>query len=537
MALWMKVAKNEIRVRTSKFRKNRLAFFLVLYSFLIFWAFFLCPLIFDQFMPTLVQMEEISQYLVPSIAMIIEQLMMIFFIMVMIYPLNNIYRQTEIGFKEILLASPTTAGDIFLGEFSGKIPILVSYVFALTPILVNMLNPIFNLTFLHTLVIYLCVFGLVFLATLIGTVIMSWIEHKIAQSAKARDIAKALLMILSIGMVALIYTLQFGFQFIMEHPELKNYLMWYPPLWFSNVILYTFDATLLDTYILNIWVSLALAILVPLLILYISYKKADNFYTLEGGIEKVSSIIEKENLFYKLNRRIIGTKWEGLIITQFKEFFRKKENITKLVYLGGLTCVYGVIYTFSMRGAEITVLWSGFTKLIIIFVGGMIYGLMLGSFIFVGSKDLLWVYKRSPRNVNGLVYSYIFAMLIINIILALVVTIFYTILFEFDVFYAIVFFIAYLTFGIMVLIEAIGIQGFSPAFEEKGKHMGMNMFKLMSIQMGVFMGYIFLIVWLGDMYPNLFAWELTPTMLFISIHLLISIPLFFMGFRHLKKIE
>jgi len=194
----MKIFKNEVRVRTSKFRKNRLAFFLILYSFLIFWAFFLCPLIFDQFMPTLVEMEEISQFLIPSIAMIIEHLMMIFFIAILLYPLNNIYRQTEIGFKEILLASPTTAGDIFLGEFLGKMPILISYVFTLTPIFVNMLNPILNLTFMQTLVIYVCVFGLVFMGTLIGTIIMSWLEHKIAQSEKSRDIAKALLMLLSI---------------------------------------------------------------------------------------------------------------------------------------------------------------------------------------------------------------------------------------------------------------------------------------------------------------------------------------------------
>ena len=533
----MKIAKNEVRVRTSKFRKNRLKFFLVLYSFLLFWAFFLCPLIFDQFMPTLAGMEEISQILIPSIAMIIEQLMMIFFIAILIYPLNNIYRQTEIGYKEILLASPITAGDIFLGEFLGKIPILFSYVFALTPIFVNMLNPIFNLTIIQTLVIYCCVFGLVFLATLIGVIIMSWLEHKIAKSEKARDLAKALLILLSVGMVALIYTLQFGFQFIMENPELKNYFMWYPPLWFSNIILYTFSAILIDAYILNIWTSLALAVLVPVLILYISYKRADKFYTLEGGVEKASSVIEKENIFYKFNRRIIGSRWEGLVITQFKEFFRKKENIAKIIYLGGLTCVYGLVFSISMSNAPRGFLSGGFVVLMVVFMGGMLYGLMLGSFIFVGSKDLLWVYKRSPRNINSLVYSYIIAMIILNTILALGVTIFFTILFEFDVFYVVVFFIAYLSYGIMVLIEAIGIQGFSPAFEEKGKHMGLNMFKLMSIQMGVFMGFIFLMVWLEGILPGLTAWKLTPTILFISIHLAISLPLFFMGLRHLKKIE
>ncbi len=538
MALWLKIAKNEVMVRTSKFRKNRLTFFIVLYSILIFWAFFLCPMIFDLFMPTIAGMENLSEFIIPSIAMIIEFLMMIFFIAILIYPLNNIYRQTEIGFKEILLASPVTAGDIFLGEFFGKIPILFSYVFALTPVFVNMLNPIFNLTFIQTFVIYCCVFGLVFMATLIGTILMSWIEHKITQSAKARDIAKALLFLLSIGMVALIYSLQFGFQFILEHPELKNYFMWYPALWFSNIILYTFDATLLNTYILNIWASLVLAILVPVLILYISYKGANKFYTLESGVEKFTSVIEKENSFYKFNRRILGSKWEGLVITQFKEFFRKKENIMKLIYLGGLACVYGLIYSLSMGETVANDLLSGgFLILIVVFVGGMLYGLMLGSFIFVGSKDLLWVYKKSPRNVNGLVYSYIIAMIIINIILALGITIFYTFLFEFDIFLAVVFFIAYLSYGILVLLEAIGIQGFSPAFEEKGKHMGFSIFKLMIIQIGVFMGFIFLIIWLGQEFPIFIAWELTPTILFISIHIVIALPLLFMGIRQLKKIE
>ncbi|MFX1476708.1 MAG: hypothetical protein ACFFCI_01125 [Promethearchaeota archaeon] len=537
MALWMKIAKNEMRIRTSKFRKNRLAFFLVLYSFLCFWAFFLCPLIFDQFMPTLAGMDSLSSILVPSIAMIIEQLMMIFFIMVMIYPLNNIYRQTEVGFKEIVLASPTTAGDIFLGEFLGKIPVLFIYVFTLTPIFVNMLNPIFNLNFIQTIVIYGCVFGLVFVANLIGTIIMSWLEHKIAKSEKSRDIAKVLLILLSIGMVALIYALQFGFQFIMNHPELKNYLMWYPPLWFSNVILYTFDPSLLNPYILNIWMSLTLVLLFPSLVLYISYKKANTFYTLEGGAEIGSSVIEKENIFYKFNRRIISTKWEGLVITQFKQFFRKKENIMKLVYLGGITCVYGLIFSFSMSQSAEEFISGGFIKLMVVFMGGLLFGIMLGSFIFVGSKDLLWVYKRSPRNINGLVFSYILALCIINLILTIVVTIFFTILFRFDIFDIVVFFIIYLAYGIIVLIQAVGIQGLSPAFEEKGKHMGFNIFKLLSIQLGVFMGFIFLMIWMGNQFPILLAWELIPTIIFISIHLVISLPLFFMGLRHLKKLE
>jgi hypothetical protein len=488
-------------------------------------------------MPAVAELAQIEQFIIPAIAMIIEYALMIFFIVILMYPLNNIYRKTEIGFKEILLSSPVAAGDIFLGEFMGKIPLLSSAVLAFTPIVVGLLNPIVNLTLVQIAVIYTCVFGMLFLATLIGTIIMSWIEHKIAQSEKARDLAKVLLMLLALGMVILIYSVQFGYQFIMENPELKNYLIWYPALWFSNIILYVFDPVLLDTYILNIWMSVALAVLIPILFLYISYKRADNFYTLEGGVEKFNTLIEKEGAFYKINRRIIGAKWEGLIITQFKEFFRKKENIMKLVYLTGLTCVYGLVFSFSVSQAQQDFISGQLKVLVAVLMGGMLFGLMLGSYIFVGSKGLLWVYKRSPRGIGSMVYSYIFSLLILDILIAVGVTTFFTILFEFDFVNTIVFFIAYLSYGMMVLIEAIGIQSFSPSFEEKGKSMGMNKFKLMNIQMGVFIGFIFLMIWISETFPNPLFGDFLPLILFLSIHLFISVPLFIFGIKSLKKIE
>jgi len=180
---------------------------------------------------------------------------------------------------------------------------------------------------------------------------------------------------------------------------------------------------------------------------------------------------------------------------------------------------------------------SSFKVLMAVFMGGMLYGLMLGSYIFVGSKDLLWVYKRSPRNVEAMVYSYIFAMFILNIMMSIGITIFFTIIFEFDTIYIIVFFLAYLCYGILVLCEAIGIQGFSPSFEEKGKNMGMSIFKLMIIQMGVFIGFIFLMVWISETFPNPIFGEFLPLVLFLLIHLSISIPLFIFGIKHLKKIE
>ena len=55
---------------------------------------------------------------------------------------------------------------------------------------------------------------------------------------------------------------------------------------------------LLNNYILNIWTTSALAIGIPLLVFYLSYKKASAFYSLEGGTEKGATVIEDESKFY-----------------------------------------------------------------------------------------------------------------------------------------------------------------------------------------------------------------------------------------------
>ena len=143
MVLWKAIAKNELRLRTSLFRKHRVLFFLTLYSLLAIWAFFLCPAIFNLFMPTLI--DQIPEILL-AVALIIEYGMMTFFLFIFIYPLNTVYRRTEIGFKEILLASPATSGDIFLGEFIGKFPIYSAIILLIGPIIIGMLNPIIALT-------------------------------------------------------------------------------------------------------------------------------------------------------------------------------------------------------------------------------------------------------------------------------------------------------------------------------------------------------------------------------------------------------
>jgi len=295
-SLWRIIAKNELRIKTSNFRNHRVLLFIALYSFLLIWALLLAPFLFDLFMPTLA--AEFSEVFIPAIAIIIESLMMALFLMLIIYPLNNVYKEDEVGSKETLLATPVKANDIFLGEFLGKAPIYSMLILILAPVIVGLINPIINLTVTQHIIIYGTVFGLVYFANLIGSIIGSWIERKISKTEKARDLGKVMIWVLTILVVVIMYGVIFFLNFLLEHPELKNWLAFYPSLWFSNIILYSIDPILLNTFILNIWISVLLAVGIPLMTLYISYKKAESFYTLEGGIEKSSiTIIEHENSF------------------------------------------------------------------------------------------------------------------------------------------------------------------------------------------------------------------------------------------------
>jgi len=537
MTLWLKIAKNELRIRSSRFRKHRILFFSILYTLFILWAFLLTPLLFDLFMPTLA--IQFAEFIRPAVALLIEYFLMIFFLMVLMWPINSVLRNVEIGFKEITLASPATAGDIFLGEFIGKLPVYSLGVLAIAPIVVGLINPILDLTIIQMSMIYVNIFGVLIFGTLVGTILASWIEHKVAQSASLRDWSRAFMMIFSVIMIVLIYSLQFFFNFLLNNPELKNWLSFYPSLWYSNLIIYVFEPALLDFYVLDVWSSWALAIIVPLLILFISYKKADAFYSLEGGIEKGGTIIESESRFYSLVRKITGKKWEGLIITQSKQFLRSKENISKLIYSTGIVCAMAIIYTIYIGNiiGELPIGIDTYIIFIMIFMGGMLFSIMFGCFIFVNSKDLLWVYKRSPRGVKSLVFSYIFAMFILILLVSVPITIFLEILYRLDFLSIILFFAFFAANCIISIIEAIGIQCIKPAFEEKGRQIAINIMSLIAVQMTCFILTMVTIIRQYDLIEvPLLQRTLFPSII-ILVNSIFAIPMLVIGLYRLNRIE
>jgi len=532
-SLWKKIAKNEIMIKTSRFRNHRILFFICLYSILLSWTFLLCPYLFDIWLPKGITSGD--PLFIPIMAMIMEYMMLTVFLIIMMYPLNVVYRKAEIGFKEILISTPVRAGDIFVGEFLGKLPIYGIVILIFGPVLIGLFNPVINLTFIQLSLIYLSLFGMVIFAILLGSIIASALEHKIAKSEKARDFGKAITMIIAIIMVAGMYAMQFFFNRLIEHPEIKNWFMFYPSLWFSNIILFVIEPALIEDYILNIWSSSALAIGVPLFLLYVALKKAESFYTLEGGIEKTSSNIIGESGFYRTIRTLTGQRWGGLIVVHLKNFFRKKENIIKLVWVGGVGSFMAIMTTIN---TDLGGIYKDIITVQIVITVGMMFSLMIGSYIFVDSKEILWIFKRSPRNVKGLIYSYIMTLIIINMFLIMLISIVHAIILRFDILEALVHWLLLLIFCSLSIIEVVGIQCFNPSFEEKGRTMRGNIIISFVIHFTILFAILILLINLD--LPDIFK-ENYFKFVFIGpiilLHLGLVFPLFFFGLRRLSKLE
>ncbi|MFX1326295.1 MAG: hypothetical protein ACFE8N_15200 [Promethearchaeota archaeon] len=550
MSLWKKIAKNELRLKTNRVRKHRKLFFVIIYTFFLFWAIYLGPTLLDAIIPEII--KEFSSMIIPIFSTLLEYTFMIMFILYMMYPIFMLYRKAEIGYKDILLASPISAGDIFVGEFIGQLPFYFLFILGLGPFVNSILlqlNP--SLTLIHNFIIYVVIFTLLILGLLIGTIIASWLEHTMTVKRKKKELNYSLLLLLTFVLILSFYFFHFLFDLIEDHPELRNWLSFYPSFWYSDILLYIVDPTLVSTYFLNIWVSIGLAIIVPLLILLLSYKKVNVFYRIEEQIERSSMRVRKEKKIHKFIGKITPHRYKNLVITQFKDFFRKKENIPKLVYIGAFTAILGLFMRLSLGGSllELGSFWviSPYIIQIVYFdyllvmvlswIGGLLFGVFIGIYVLIGSKNVIFLYKKSGRGIKTLIYSFFFEMFYIILFLDIILTIFFTILFPLDFLTGITFFFFYLLNTFLLVMHAVGIQCIKPLFDERGKNVYFNIYFIVLLQIISLLIAVFIVVPNVPQYFDHSLGLLYILLINLGVSYSFAFVLHFLGIWNLNRVE
>lgn len=550
MSLWKIILKNEIRQKTYLFRKNRKLFFILLFAIFLFWAIYLGPILFDAIIPEL--LKEFSNMIVPILSTLVEYTFMVLFLLYIMYPIFMLYRKSEIGHKDIILSSPVKPSDIFIGEFLGQLPFYFLFILGMGPLINGILlqlNP--NLTIFHHLILYIIIFTLLIFGLLVGTVIANWLENKMKTKNKSKNSSYSLLVLISFLLVASFYFFHFLFDFIGNNPEFKNWIIFYPSYWYSNIVLYIIDPILVETYFLTIWASTGLAIIIPLLTFYISYKKAHIFYDIEHLISFGSLTIKQDKKYYRLLRRITPHGYENLITTQFKEFFRKKENIPKLIYIGAFSALLGLFVFFSLGRPLLD--FEGFwiippyilrifyfdylLVMVLSWMGGLIFGIFIGIYVLLGSKNLIFLYRKSLRGIKTLIYSFFFMMLYIILFLDIVLTVFFGILFPLDFSPALTFFFIYPLNSLIILMQGIGFQCIKPLFEERGKNVYFNIYVIILLQVISLLIASFIIMPIIP-YPFDHSLGLMYILLInLGISFGIAVLLLYLGIRKLNRLE
>ncbi len=550
MNLWRTIAKCEIRLKSSRLRTNRRLYFILIYSLALFWALYLGPVIIDAIIPEII--KDFSNQLENFIIQLVEYTFTTFFFMSVIYPLFVLFRKAEIDKKELLLATPARPGDIFLGEFMGQLPFYLVFILIIGPFgiaLILQINPQMNI--FHYLIFYFCFFTLSIFGSLIGAIVSNWVEHKFTSSKKLKNLGNISLFLIAVLVIIIFYIFHFVFDFIRNHPEFKNWFFFYPSFWYSNIILYSINPTYINSYILNIWANLSLAILIPILVFYLSYKKAYIFYDLRLGTQKDSKFIEKIKFSHKLIKKITLTKYKKLVVVQFKSFLRKRENLTKLIYIIGTISILGIFimvsfenqaFSFTLEPLNIPIIFQiTFNKniiaIIIAWMGGLIFGLLVGMYDFIGSKELLFAYKKTPKGTKSLFYSFLYSMLYILISFDIVLTLFFSLVFQLDIFISLLFFFTYIVNSTNILLQAIGFQCIRPLFEERRKNLITNNYLILLLHICSFLLTLFIFIPTVPDIINPYLGLIYIILISLGISSAIASVMFIFGIRNLNSIE
>jgi len=549
--LWFRIARNEIRLKTYRFRKRRKSFFIIIYGLFLFWAIFLGPSVIDLILPDILKIYASS--LKTILHPVIEYSFMMIFIIFIAYPLLMLYRRFEIGIKDVVLSSPAKPGDILLGEFLGQLPFYLLFILGIGPLGISILaqlNP--SLTFFHYLLFYLMIFSLITFGLLIGTIITNWLEHKILTRKSSSSLSSSFFLVLPFLIILVLYLFHVIFEFLDYNPSFKVFMNLFPSFWYSNIILYFVDPILVNSYFLNMWVYFILIIGIPILISYISYKKADIFYDLEKSNHLKTHIFKIEKFFIKILHKMTPNNYRILVITQFKEFIRKRENINKVLYIIALNIVFGVflsisldkpllsITEFSTRYSLLIIEVLSFNYLIMLilsWMGGLTFGIFMGIYVFVNTKEIIYVYKKSVRSVKALIFSFLYNMFFIILILDLILTVIFSAIFLSDIYSSITFFLTYLGHSSIILIQAIGIQCIKPLYKERGKFIYFNIYVIALLQVLSFLLTLIIFIPSSSAYINYSIGLIFIILINFGLSFAFSLILLILGIIKLDRTE
>lgn len=465
---WLVVARNEYRIHTSRIRKIRPYFPYLVIGLLAVYVAFIAPAVVNLFI------DDFLAFILSQVAVAMMQiiLFMIFFYFIII-PITYTLKEVQTGQLEIFLAAPIKSSDVLLGEFLGVVPFYAIAVTAIAGFFTAALNP------LGLDIVQMAIIIMIFVVTLlsglwIGTVIAALLRTKLGKTARGRDIGRALALVIALPMIVLMYAIMGGGLLeALANPEtsgtVKAILGLLPSSWGAEVIVgfasNPGNITAVGFETLTRFCGLVAFFGAALLL---GTKAAGRAYSLEPTTF-IASKAKPDGVFYKAVKYLGGSGSFGtLLVSVFKDYSRRLENLSKIAYIVGLLVVLNIFLVKSEYAyesmMEITPLI--FSVLAVFVVGE----------VTLRGKESLFIYKKAPSGVRRLVSARLLQGWLVMLPITAAITAVRTILLPQTTF------ISLLTnTGILALIVAayvafaLGLSLLNPAFSRKSGSFMVNM--------------------------------------------------------------
>jgi hypothetical protein len=385
---WLVIAKNEYRVTTSPIRSIRRYYPLIAGSLLATWVFYLAPMLVRS------MLADFQGIIIGQVAVALFEIMLFMFsVFLVIIPISNTLREEGMGRVELMLKAPVRPGDVLAGEFIGKVHIYAVFATAVAGLFTALLTPL-GLSPLQTALIIFMAFVTCLSSFWVGTVIAAVARTTIGRTAKGKDIGKALSFIIVLPLVAIMYAMMSGNIFtLLADPGtdwlVKTVLGLFPSSWAAEVIV-AFAKN--PSNISAVW-ALTLTRVGGMMVfmaatLAIGWKVTDRAYSLEPSNIGVS-VVGPDGTFYQTVKLLGGGGPFGyLLVSVFKDYSRRLENLSQIAYIVGLMVVMNFTFVDDASGAQMMGLLMS-----------TVLALFMCSESTIRGKETLFIYRKTPGGV------------------------------------------------------------------------------------------------------------------------------------------
>lgn len=430
---WHAIAKAEYLVLSSSMRPHRRAYLSILTTIAVIWAAIGSPIVIGGLVSAIIPMELLQPMLQVIFPGLMRTVVLFLWIVLLLFPLSYALQEIKIGQWEIFLSNNVRTRDIMTGTFIGKIPLFGLIVIFLAPLLITPLVLAFEVNIIGQILIY----GVITLLSL-GTIwfsnfITSIIQARLGDSSRGNDIAKALAMVVAIIVIIPMYGLMFFLPTMSELMGGDAFLL-IPSTWFADTMSWfavTFNGVgLTGSQIIGFGSILQLDMLTStalmggfvLLTIGLGLGMSDRVFTIEAGVRtEVVTTVGKENLILRGVRKLAPGPFGLLMVTHFKDFMRKAQNLSKIFYGVVLATILPVIMMSMDIGDEAFALGDMFITIVAMMA--LVGAMPFAGAGFLESKDQLWIIQGTPSGASRYVKSRIITQALIGIVLIIIPTV------------------------------------------------------------------------------------------------------------------